>query len=232
MSECSTIRTDRRHRRARPDNGSFNYKRKIIFEKKEDHGSFNALDECVACSAMNCLGALDGTHNRVRVLMDDKPKYRTQKSKIATNVLGVCSKDMKFIYVLPCWEDFAVDDARYTNCKRFLASYRGQRYHLNYWEDGNPPKNPQEYFNMKHSSVRNVIERCFGPIKNRWAILRSSSFYPIKTQNRIILACCLLHNFIRRKIPTDNYMLSENEIDSGDEEDVDGSIRSIEASEE
>ena len=29
------------------------------------------------------------------------------------------------------------------------------------------------------------------------AILRSPSFYPIKTQNRIILACCLLHNFIR-----------------------------------
>ena len=33
--------------------------------------------------------------------------------------------------------------------------------------------------------------------QKKMAILRSPSFYPIKTQNRIILACCLLHNFIR-----------------------------------
>ncbi|XP_057432473.1 uncharacterized protein LOC130725244 [Lotus japonicus] len=39
--------------------------------------------------------------------------------------------------------------------------------------------------------------RCFGLLKKRWAILRSPSFYPIKTQNRVILACSLLHNFIR-----------------------------------
>ncbi|XP_062080258.1 protein ALP1-like [Humulus lupulus] len=207
----------------------------------------------------NCLGALDGTHIRVRVSMADKPKYRTRKGEIATNVLGVCSQDMQFIYVLPGWEGSAADgrvlrdairrtnglcvpnghyylvDGGYTNCKGFLAPYRGQRYHLNQWEDGNPPRNPQEFFNMKHSSARNVIERCFGAIKNRWAILRSPSFYPIKTQNRIILACCLLHNFIRREMPNDNTdMHPENESDSGDEEDnmdVDGSIRSIEASE-
>ena len=56
---------------------------------------------------------------------------------------------------------------------------------------------------MKHSAARNVIERCFGVLKNRWAILRSPSFFPIKTQNRIILACCLLHNFFMRQMPDD-----------------------------
>lgn len=50
---------------------------------------------------------------------------------------------------------------------------------------------------MKHAKARNVIERAFGILKSRWAILRSPSFYPIKQQNWIILACCLLHNFIR-----------------------------------
>ena len=56
---------------------------------------------------------------------------------------------------------------------------------------------------MKHSSARNVIERCFGLLKLRWAILRSPSFYPITTQNRIIMACCLLRNFIRREMVVD-----------------------------
>lgn len=37
----------------------------------------------------------------------------------------------------------------------------------------------------------------------RWAILRSRFFNPIKIQNRIIIACCLLHNFIRREMSTD-----------------------------
>ena len=50
------------------------------------------------------MGALDGTYIKVHVPEVDKPKYRTRKNEIATNVLGVCSQDMQFIYVLPRWE--------------------------------------------------------------------------------------------------------------------------------
>nr|XP_011468510.1 PREDICTED: uncharacterized protein LOC105352652 [Fragaria vesca subsp. vesca] len=57
----------------------------------------------------NCLGALDGTHIRVKVPERDKPRYRTRKSEIATNVLGACSQDLRFIYVLPGWEGSAHD---------------------------------------------------------------------------------------------------------------------------
>uniref|UniRef100_A0A5B7B0E0 DDE Tnp4 domain-containing protein n=1 Tax=Davidia involucrata TaxID=16924 RepID=A0A5B7B0E0_DAVIN len=134
---------------------------------------------------------------------------------------------MQFIYVLPGWEGSAADgrvlrdavsrrnglrvphgyyylvDAGYTNGEGFLAPYRGQRYHLNDWREGHQPTTPEEFFNMKHSAARNVIERCFGLLKLRWAILRSPSFYPVNTQNRIIMACCLLHNFIRREMPVD-----------------------------
>ncbi|KAF3952990.1 hypothetical protein CMV_021519 [Castanea mollissima] len=57
----------------------------------------------------NCLDALDGTYIRVRVPLEDKPRYRNRKGEIATNVLGVCSQDMQFIYVLPGWEGSASD---------------------------------------------------------------------------------------------------------------------------
>nr|KAJ0193109.1 hypothetical protein LSAT_V11C800390720 [Lactuca sativa] len=57
----------------------------------------------------NCLGALDGTSIKCLVPLKDKPKYRTRKNDIATNVLGVCSQDMQFIYVLPGWEGSAAD---------------------------------------------------------------------------------------------------------------------------
>ncbi|KAG8364017.1 hypothetical protein BUALT_Bualt19G0082500 [Buddleja alternifolia] len=34
-------------------------------------------------------------------------------------------------------------------------------------------------------------------------VLRSTTFYPLRTQNRMILACALLHNFIRREMEVD-----------------------------
>ncbi|KAF7804495.1 protein ALP1-like [Senna tora] len=175
----------------------------------------------------NCLGALDGTHIKIRVPNADKPRYRNRKGEISTNVLGVCSQDGQFIYVLTGWEGSEADgrvlwdavnrpnglkvpygcyylvDAGYTNGEGFLAPYRGQRYHLNDWRDGRRPVTPQECFNMRHSSARNVIERCYGMLKMRWAILRSPSFYPVKKHNKIIIACCLLHNLIRRDSASD-----------------------------
>ncbi|KAG8478688.1 hypothetical protein CXB51_028509 [Gossypium anomalum] len=102
----------------------------------------------------NCLGALDGTHIKIRVPTVDKPRYRTRKGDIATNMLGVCTPDMQFVYVLPGW-------------KGSVADGRGYQ-----------PSTLEEFFNMKHASARNVIERCFGLLKLRWGILRSPSFYP------------------------------------------------------
>ncbi|XP_052882193.1 uncharacterized protein LOC128290543 [Gossypium arboreum] len=152
----------------------------------------------------NCLGALDGTHIKVRVPTVDKSRYRTRKGDIATNMLGVCTPDMQFVYALPGWEGSITDvDAGYTNCEGFLAPFRGQRYHLNEWHQGYQLSTPEEFFNMKHASARNVIERCFGLLKLRWRILRSPSFYPVRVHNRIIIACCLLHNFIRTYMSLD-----------------------------
>ncbi|KAL4374228.1 hypothetical protein AHAS_Ahas05G0160800 [Arachis hypogaea] len=71
------------------------------------------------------------------------------------------------------------------NCEGFLAPYRGQKYHLSEFNPHNQPSTVQEFFNMKHSQARNVIERAFG------------------TQGRIITACCLLHNHIRRVMVVD-----------------------------
>ncbi|XP_028060687.1 uncharacterized protein LOC114264281 [Camellia sinensis] len=194
--------------------------------KKPEPITANCTDDRWSCF-QNCLGALDGTYVKVLAPVIDKPRYRTRKGEIATNVLGVCSQDMQFIYVLPGWEGSASDsrvlrdavsrpnglkvptghyylvDAGYTNGEGFLAPYRGQCYHLSTWREGGAPTTPQEFFNMRHSSARNVIERCFGLLKMRWAILRTYSYFPIKTQFRIITACCLLHNLIQREMPMD-----------------------------
>ncbi|XP_075479479.1 uncharacterized protein LOC142520373 [Primulina tabacum] len=56
-----------------------------------------------------CLGALDGTHIGVHVPARDKAKYRSRKGIISVNVLGVCDRNMNFIYALTGWEGSAAD---------------------------------------------------------------------------------------------------------------------------
>lgn len=95
-------------------------------------------------------------------------------------------------------------DNGYANSNGFLTPYKGVRYHMKEWGPGmQAPQNPKELFNMRHTKARNVIERSFAVLKMRWGILRSASYYPIQTQIRLIMACFLLHNFIRREMEID-----------------------------
>ncbi|KAL0408423.1 UNVERIFIED_CONTAM: hypothetical protein Sradi_1776700 [Sesamum radiatum] len=176
-----------------------------------------------------CFGALDGTYIDVRVPEHEKGRYRTRKGHCVVNVLGICNSNIQFIYILTGWEGSAADsrvlrdaihrpnglrvpsgsyylcDNGYTNVEGFLTPYRGVRYHLCERDQrAGGPKNREELFNLKHSSARNVIEMAFGLLKICWEIL-SQSFNPIDVQNIIIMACCLLHNFIRNEMPDDPF---------------------------
>ncbi|XP_041999625.1 uncharacterized protein LOC121749079 [Salvia splendens] len=177
-----------------------------------------------------CLGALDGTYIHVRVPIADAPRYRNRKGQISTNTLAVCDRYLRFVYVLPGWEGSAGDsrilrdaisrplglkipkdcyylcDNAYANSEGFITPYKGVRYHLKEWGNGaQAPQSPEELFNLKHSKARNVIERSFAVLKMRWGILRSPSFYPIDVQTGLIIACFLLHNFIRTQMEVDPY---------------------------
>lgn len=68
---------------------------------------------------------------------------------------------------------------------------------------GHHPEIIEEYFNMNHSRMRNVIERCFGLLKGHWKILASPLFYPIQTQVHIIITCYLIYNLIRKLMSFD-----------------------------
>ncbi|KAK9118451.1 hypothetical protein Scep_016544 [Stephania cephalantha] len=88
--------------------------------------------------------------------------------------------------------------------KGFWHLFRGQRYHLSEWASGNhPAQTPEEVFNMRHAKARNIIETCFGALKQRWAVLRSPCFYDVKMTTLIIIACAVLHNFLTMEEPDD-----------------------------
>ena len=92
---------------------------------------------------------------------------------------------------------FWLGDAGYALTRWCLTPYRGVRYHLKEWEKGNAkPQNYKELFNLRHSSLRNVVERTYGVLKNRFPILKNMTAYPFDIQVEMVISCMILHNFI------------------------------------
>jgi hypothetical protein len=62
---------------------------------------------------------------------------------------------------------------------------------------GYRPENKEELFNLRHSSARNVIERIFGILKQRYRILLLPPRFDLNIQSRIPASLSAIHNFIR-----------------------------------
>jgi hypothetical protein len=91
---------------------------------------------------------------------------------------------------------FYLVDAGYGAKPGFLPPFRGVRYHLNEWGN-NPVQNEKELFNHRHSSLRVTVERAFGALKRRFKILDDATpFFPFSTQVEIVVACCIIHNWV------------------------------------
>jgi hypothetical protein len=118
---------------------------------------------------------------------------------------------MKYSFIFLQGKYYLVD-AGYANTTNFLAPYRGVRYHLREWSGTNlSPQNYEELFNLRHSSLRNAIERIFGVLKKRFPILKESTSYPLRTQVRLVNVTCILHNFIRSAVGGDDFVYDEYE---------------------
>ncbi|CAL2225085.1 unnamed protein product [Prunus armeniaca] len=111
---------------------------------------------------------------------------------------------------------FFLVDCGFPNQRQFLAPFRGVRYHLQeFGGQGRALANEVELFNLRHSSLRNVIEWIFGIFKSRFTIFKSAPPFPYTTQTDIVLACVGLHNFLLKEYRSDEFPVElENESSS------------------
>ncbi|XP_042467192.1 uncharacterized protein LOC122050348 [Zingiber officinale] len=205
------------------------------------------IQEILDGHPQNCLGAIDGTHVSAWAPTSIQTSFRGRKVIVTQNVMLVCDFDMLFTFVYtgwegttndsrvfidaltrhenhfpkPCGDQFYLVDSGYPNMPGFLAPYRGQRYHLRDYRRQGRPRGKEELFNYRHSTCRNIIERCIGVLKARFRILKDMPNYPITSQRLIPLACCAVHNFIHRHHAMDNLFMeysSEDMLMSGGED--------------
>lgn len=105
---------------------------------------------------------------------------------------------------------FYLVDAGYGAKPGFMPPFRGVRYHLNEWGN-NPVQNEKELFNHRHSSLRVSVERAFGSLKGRFKILDdATSFFPFSTQVEIVVACCIIHNWVMQD-GGDDFIIPQSE---------------------
>ena len=89
-------------------------------------------------------------------------------------------------------------DSGYAIGIAFLPPHKSARYHAKKFRGANWQSTTlQELFNYRHSSLRMVIEQCFGVLKARFPILNEMHSFSLSRQRLIVTACCALHNFIR-----------------------------------
>ncbi|PKA58426.1 hypothetical protein AXF42_Ash013932 [Apostasia shenzhenica] len=95
---------------------------------------------------------------------------------------------------------------------KFIAPYRKTLYHIGQFRMPNARdyRNKKEKFNHRHACLRNVIERSFGILKQRFAILNTMKPFPLKTQRDVVVACFTLHNFIARYSPRETIFCKED----------------------
>ncbi|KAL0824459.1 hypothetical protein Bca101_048136 [Brassica carinata] len=83
--------------------------------------------------------------------------------------------------------------------------------------------------------MRNVIERIFGIFKSRFLIFKSTQPFPYKTQVELVLACVVLHNYLRKECRSDVFpeevvVADDNESDVqeiGEDENMDDDVQNV-----
>ncbi|KAL5570223.1 hypothetical protein UlMin_026798 [Ulmus minor] len=120
------------------------------------------------------IGAIDETHIHAKIHLNEQIPYIGRKGFPTQNIMDVCDFNMLFTFVWPGWEGSAHDTCI------FLEALRNP--------DIKFPKPPP------HSSLRSVIERCFGVWKARWQILADMPRYKFDSPVAIIMISMALQN--------------------------------------
>ncbi|XP_028084239.1 uncharacterized protein LOC114285401 [Camellia sinensis] len=172
------------------------------------------VDDFIDCLIIaDCVGAIDGTLVDAWVPASRQHTFYGRKATVSQNVLAACNFDMLFTFINSGWEGkYYLVDAGFTNMPGFLAPFRSQRYHLQEFR-GHHYAGPKELFNHRHSSLRNVIERTLGVLNKRFPILRSMPNYKSTRQGPLVIACSIVHNWIRLHTVMDPFFMeADNEI--------------------
>ena len=163
-----------------------------------------------------CVGALDGYAVRIRrpcLSEEAKPNdYMSRKGFFAINVQAICDARCRFLYIQADTPGSTHDATAYA-LSSFQKKWEAQEGKGPWWIAGDeaysitenlitpwPGRNLdlfKDSFNFHFSGGnRNVIERAFGLMTERWGIFWRKLHVSLRRASQIVLACAALQNFL------------------------------------
>lgn len=176
----------------------------------------------------NCLGAIDCKHIRIVQPSDTGSLFYNYKHFYSTILLAVCDANYCFLYVdvgsygksndssifqesvfyktlvegtLSIPDDKPISNVDVTNLPHvFVADDAfGLSKHIMCPYVGKILPHSKRILNYRLSRARRFIECTFGILANKWRIFHRPLNVSLDLANSIVLACCLLHNFVRQR---------------------------------
>ncbi|KAM4015345.1 uncharacterized protein ACNLHF_002001 [Anomaloglossus baeobatrachus] len=177
----------------------------------------------------NCGGALDGKHVRITQPPNSGSYFFNYKGYFSVVLMALVNANYEFIFVDVGMNGRVSDGGvfeqtrfgnRLNNCDLHLPPNSQTTGEFNFVFVGDeafplhsnllkpyPQKNLTEQrriFNYRLSRARRVVENAFGIMANRFRIFHTPINMKLDSIDSVILACCVLHNFLRRR-DTDSY---------------------------
>ena len=188
-----------------------------LCQRRSDFIKFPADDEIVSVKERfyriarfpGVVSAIDCTHVRItRPCNTDFENYRNRKNYFSLNVQATCDASLRITNIVSRWCGSTHDSRIFDNsrlCSEFEngdhngvllgdSGYACRKYLLTPLRVANTVK--ERRYNMAHIKTRNVIERCFGVMKQRFQCLLNGMRLSPKKVGRTVVACAVLHNFL------------------------------------
>jgi hypothetical protein len=182
----------------------------------------------------HCVGALDGKHVVLQSPENSGSYFFNYKKTHSIVLMALVDAEYRFIYVDVGCNGRISDGGVFKNCSLGRATDDGllnlpmptplpnRNKHVPYVivaDEAFPLKEnimkpyayastgPSRIFNYRLSRARRVVENVFGILANRFRVLRSAIMLCPEKAEMVVLASCVLHNFLRSsKTSSDMYM--------------------------
>lgn len=160
------------------------------------------------CHFPGVIGAVDCTHVRIAKPARDPLMFVNRKGYYSLNCQMICDTKLRFWNVVARWPGSTHDSRIMDNSAIGNKLETGELRGILLGDSGyacrfymmtpftNPATPREERFNIAQRSARNVIERAFGLLKQRFGVLGQDSRLrcSLDTNMAIIVACVTLHN--------------------------------------
>nr|XP_022900835.1 protein ALP1-like isoform X1 [Onthophagus taurus] len=176
-----------------------------------------------------CYGAIDGKHIQILAPGNSGTIYFNYKKVFSIVLMAIVDYDYCFRYIDVGACGMSSDGGVFKNCSIYNklennllpnggvivtdAAFPLKSYILKPYPGDNLTL-PQKVFNYRLSRARRVVENAFGILASRFRVFQKPIAANVDTVDKIVLAACALHNWLRKE--NRNTYLTSSDVDHED----------------